>query len=215
MKKLLKDSSLILFFLIIGFAVTTLTYLFATGQKIQVVSPLPSTEFSLDKAPSQSLIGNIKSLSGDVLWQSRVANNSSVITKPQEIQQGEGFETGTNGQLILEFPNIVMLNISNSSKINIVQTLKTNIVISQDKGKVVYAKQNINIPVSIRALDLLININSGEVSINVDKDKSLVNILVKKGSTAIAYKDLSNNSNVVALVQGKNITFNNNTKAIE
>ncbi len=203
-----------LFFLavVIGFLSTIFIYFKINKVNVnKIVSPLITSELSLFNAPSDSLTGKITGLSGTILWTAR-DNNQQLITKPQNIQQGEEVETGTNSSLKMAFNNIVFISISANSKLSIIQTLPANLVFNQLFGKLEYEKLNSSIPVSVRALDLLININDGESEISVDKNDSTIKISIKTGDVTIAFTDTNNKTIIQNIKSGEDLIFNNNSK---
>lgn len=167
-------------------------------------------QFSLENAPADSLRGKIATLSGDVKWQDRVATQSSQITNPINIQQGEQLITGDNGKVQVEIPAAVIINISPKSDLSFVQTLPQNIVLSQTKGEVEYQKIG-TVPVSIRVLRLLVE-EKGDITISVSDTLPIITINVHTGSVTVAYNDSQNVSTVKTINSGNQFIFNNDTK---
>jgi len=179
-----------------------------------IIKNVTKPAFSIINAPSLSVIGSIKEMSGEVKWQSRIATQSSEIKNPITLQQGEEIETGETGSLTVEFPNEAVIRIMPKTQINFVQTLPVNFVTSVVNGGATFTK-TANTPVSIRAMHLLIKQNSGDLSIGVDTENSLVNINILKGSVTIAYNDLNLISHVTNIDAGKRITFNDSSRKFE
>lgn len=194
-----------------------LIYSLKTGvrQTTYVRSPYPiPISFSLDKAPSESIKGTIASLSGNVGWQSRTATETAQITKPQEIQQGEAIETKDNGKMTLQFENVFTSYLSQNTFLNIVQTLPTQFVIDQSKGKTDFEKLG-QIPLTIRSYSLLIAINDsdGDVEIETNEKRGIITTSVKKGSITVAYNDSKQETTrVLTIDEGNQYIFNNDTK---
>ncbi len=172
---------------------------------------IKQNQFSLENAPADSLRGKIATLSGDVKWQDRVATQSSQITSPVTIQQGEELITGDNGKVQVEIPTAVIINISPKTNLSFVQTLPQNVVFSQTKGKVEYQKTG-TVPVSIRVLRLLVEERQGDITISISNIKPITTINVRVGSVTVAYNDPQNVSIVKTLDSGKQFIFNNDTK---
>jgi ferric-dicitrate binding protein FerR (iron transport regulator) len=84
-------------------------------------------------------------------------------------------------------------------------------VIEQKQGLVMYDK-NGETPVSIRALDLLINIDKGRCEVLVDKDTSDITVTVSTGSVTVAFNDINNNTNIKSISEGEKYLFNNDSK---
>ncbi len=170
------------------------------------------SRFSLDKAPSESLVGNIISMSGDVEYEARMATEAAKINSPVEIQQGESLVTGVDGKLILNFDKAVEVDMSSDTSIGIIQTLPADIVFSQSMGSAEY-KKLASIPVSIRSKHLLIEDN-GDVTVTIDKVKPIVTVVVNSGSATFAYNNTNNISRVWTVEGGKTLTFNDGTRRV-
>lgn len=192
------------FFLMIGYAFFT--------KKPQVL-PIPnlktifkSSNFSLEKAPSEALKGKIISLAGDVLWQSRIATDSSKLDSVIEIQQGESLTTKEKSSASIVFDKNLEINLEEKSAIEFIQTLPANIVLFQKFGTVEYKKIGA-IPVSIRVLHLLIE-NKGDILVFLDDQKSIVTVAAISGSAVFSYNDINNVTSVTTLPAGKKLIFN-------
>jgi hypothetical protein len=196
---------------------------FKLTQKISTISipNIPSvsfsdlvkfSRFSLEKAPSQSLVGSITSMTGDVEYESRLATEAAKIVSPVPIQQGESLSTGADGKLILTFEKAAELGIFPDTSVGIVQTLPADIVFSQSSGTAEY-KKLAGIPVTIRSYHLLIE-NNGDVLVSIDKTRPIVTVKVNSGSATFAYNNISNISRVLTVHAGKTLTFNDGTRRV-
>jgi hypothetical protein len=172
---------------------------------------LPQSLFSLEKAPADSLIGEIASISGKVAWQSRIAPVSILINAPLKLQQGEEVDTYSDGNATINFPKIATMSASFNTQLSFIQTLPENFVVWQKQGLADYNK-NGEVQISVVALDLLINLDLGQCSILVDKDTAKVTVSVKTGLATVAFNDSDNNTNVVSLKTGDQYVFDDNTK---
>ena len=203
------------------FAAIIVVIYFKLTQKISTITipSLPSvsfsdlvkfSRFSLEKAPSQSLVGTISSMGGDVEYESRVATEAAKISSPVQVQQGESLTTGANGNLILTFDKGAEIDMSSDTAIGIVQTLPADLVFSQNVGIAEY-KKLADLPVSIRSSHLLIE-NSGDLTVSIDKVKPVISVKVLSGSATVAYNDTNNDSRVMTVESGKTLTFNDSTR---
>lgn len=199
---------------VIVFILTTSTYLLISKHSFQFLSPLSTSHFSLYNPPGDSLTGNIATLSGKILWQSRIATEGAQITSVRKLQQGEEISTGDDGKITIEFPGVGIANLEKDTDIAIIQTLPADLILQEKNGTAIFSKTNSNIPLSVRALDLLVNAQLGKFSINVDKDKSLVEVSVEEGSINLAYTDNQNVTQIISLSNGKGVIFNNKTKRV-
>lgn len=193
-------------FLIFSFRKVTQTI---TSQQLK--SPLPEFSFSLDNAPSESLKGQILTLSGDVGWQSRITTEPAKITKPIPIQQGEGIETLDSGVVELAFSNSADIIIDPKTEINIIQSLPANILIGQNSGLANYKKLG-EVPLSVRSNDLLVKINQGEITISVSEKQPYTTVDVTNGSATVGYNDTNFVTQILDITSGKSLLFNTDNK---
>jgi len=209
---MIKNIFLFIISILIGVTAVISGYLWVAPRDSQILKPFfPKTLFSIENAPSKSLSGKLASLSGNVSWQSRTANYATLITSSVKLQQGEEINVQNNGKAVMDFPQVATITASSNTQINFIQTLPANFVVEQKQGLSVYDK-NGDIPVSVRALDLLINIEKGTCTVSVDKDTSDIIVTVNSGSVAVAFNDTGNNTNILTINQGKEYLFNNDTK---
>ena len=195
-----------------GTLLIILGFLWVSPRSTQVLKIiLPQSLFSLEKAPADSLIGEIASISGKVAWQSRIAPVSILINAPLKLQQGEEVDTYSDGNATINFPKIATMSASFNTQLSFIQTLPENFVVWQKQGLADYNK-NGEVQISVVALDLLINLDLGQCSILVDKDTAKVTVSVKTGLATVAFNDSDNNTNVVLLKTGDQYIFDDNTK---
>ncbi|MDP3973767.1 MAG: hypothetical protein Q8P92_02955 [Candidatus Daviesbacteria bacterium] len=169
--------------------------------------------FSSDKAPRDSLVGNIVTLSGEVAWQSREATEPAKINSVRLIQQGEELKTAT-GSATINFENAAKLVISQNSEISFAQTLPANFVFVQNMGTVEYNRLG-KIPLSIRVMHLLIDQDLGDIMVSIDEDKQRVIVDVKNGKITAVFNDLEFNSKLFNVSEGKRLIFNDDTREAE
>ena len=198
MKKLL----IFLIFLFIGIALGSIRYVWKSNQtNSNIVHIKKEPQFSIEKAPKNSEVGIIQSMIGTIKWQSRIATEAAQITKPIPIQQGEELISGEDGSTVINYLTGLTISLSPNSHISVIQTLPTNFVFNQINGTIEYQKNN-PIPVTIRSLHLLTQMDNGDIQIVVDEKTARIEIAVKQGSVRIAFNDLKNLSNVLSLQQG-------------
>ena len=203
---------LFIFSILIGSTIVITGYFWDAPRDSQILKPFfPKTLFSIENAPSQSLVGKVASISGNVAWQSRIASFATLINSPVKLQQGEKINTQSNGKAVINFPQVVTITASANTQLNFIQTLPANFVVDQAQGLSIYNK-NGDIPLSVRALDLLVNIKTGTCSVLVDKDTSNIVVSVSTGLAMIAFNDTNNSTNILTINKGEEYLFNNNTK---
>lgn len=208
---------LFLVFFLIGVLITAGYGLIATrtDSPIKNIINIPALSgFSIENAPSQSIRGNILSMSGEVRWQSRVATEAAEITSSVILQQGEQIATGETGQVKIEFPGACLINIGSGAQIDFVQSLPVDLVMLQASGSANFVKTG-DVPVTVRALHVLIKQNAGEMGVGVDQDNSLVNINIIRGSITVAFNDLQNVTKVLNFEANRRVSFNDLTRSFE
>ena len=214
---------IILFLVSLMIAAVAVVVYFKITQKISTISVpvIPSvsfsdlvkfSRFSLEKAPTQSLVGKILVLEGEVKHEGRLSKDSEKIDTLKDIQQGEGLETGEDGRVILSFDKISEVTIFSDTSLSIIQTLPADLVFSQNKGSAQF-KKIADTPVSIRSLHLLIE-NKGDVKVSVDKLKPIVKVEILSGSATVAYNNINNDTRVLDLEKGETLTFNDDTRRV-
>lgn len=209
---MLKNIFLLILSIFIGAIIIIEGFLWLSARNTQILKIiLPKSLFSLETAPTDSLIGKIATLSGKVAWQSRVAPVAILISVPVELQQGEEVDTYEDGSATINFTQFGTISLSSNTQVNLIQTLPENFVINQKQGTAIYTKTG-ETPTSVVVLDLLVNINSGQNKILVNADTAKITINVITGSTTVAFNDTDNKTTVVLLNSGDEYSFNNNTK---
>lgn len=173
-----------------------------------IQKPQLYTSFSLQKAPLQSLSGYISTLSGTVLWESRIATEPAVITMPRQIQQGEEIDTKEDGSTTILFNTVGSILIQPNTQLQFIQTLPTSLVVSQNSGTVTYNLTSTSQPFSVKSLSLITQISNGVSSIKVDQSNSRVTITVLSGFVTAAFNDIHNMSNVVPVPFGNIFIYN-------
>jgi len=177
----------------------------------EITKPSITTKFSLANAPSESLRGEIASMSGTVEWLSRTAANPIQVKNGQQIMQGEEVTTGKNGWVVITIQNDAALQLLADTDLRVVQLLPQNFVFVQDKGSIEYQNTQ-SVPVSIRSFDLVSILNNGTVDYVVDQKEQTITASVKKGSMRSAYEDSQNNSQVMTAQAGQTVQFDETTR---
>lgn len=176
-------------------------------------APQISTQFSLEKAPKQSLQGQIASLSGVVLWQSRTATEGAKLLSPRILQQGENLETKDNGSVTFTFPHLGTISLQPKTKLEIIQTLPVNPVFTQDNGTATYNKSG-DLPLSIKSLHLLIMPKTGMLTVTTSEKLKTVRVSLANGSAEAAYEDTDNNTQTVMLKSDETLVYADDSREV-
>jgi len=209
----MKTFLLFLVFFLAGFTVVSgFTYWHMQNSSSAVGSSTAvTTNFSLAKAPSESLKGTVASMSGTVTWLSRAATKPVQIHASHTIQQGETVSTGKNGEAVVTINNEAAISLSHNTDVNFIQLLPINLVLVQNDGAVTY-QNSIQAPISVRSFDLLTLLTQGIVVISADQENKMVTITVQKGVATEGYKDVKGDSKVITLNAGEHFAFDDTTK---
>lgn len=175
-------------------------------EKKQIVRPFSVSSFSMEDAPSDALKGKIASMSGEVLWQSRVASEPARLDQPQEILQGENIVTRNTGSVALNFNDAAIITIDPDSELDIVQTLPANLVMTQKSGSILYQKPGI-VPVSVKTGGLLVNQEEGTMRITFDVQQATVTVNVTEGKARVAHTDEEDTSVVREVTSGDSFVY--------
>lgn len=208
-----KNTILFLIFLSLSSLAIVLGYLWAVPRTNFLPKPYyPKTSFSITNAPSSSKRGKVIPVGGTAQFLPRTSDFAKSISSPTTIVQGEEVDTLGNEKASVVFDKIVTVNLLPSTQVSLIQTLPVNFVFEQKQGNAVYIRAG-NIPISVRALDLLINIESGKSNVYVDPDSSTIEVNVEAGEARLAFNDTDNQTQIVSLKTGEKYSFNNNTKS--
>ncbi len=172
---------------------------------------VPTTNFSLDKAPSDSVRGTIKEIEGDVWWESRTATQPAKLAKNTILQQGEKLIASDDGHLTVGFASTSAVMLSPNTEVEIIQTLPTSMVFNQLKGDVHYSTSGAE-PISIRSLNMIATMVNGTMDIGVDPDTGDVVLDLQSGTATVAYNSPSFVSKVWDLSAGDTFEYNSNER---
>lgn len=212
----MKTLGLFFLFLVIG---TGVTFFFLTSNTKKEIAkpkrtlPVQTSKFSLESAPSQSIRGNISSISGEVRWLSRTATESAPITTPQKIQQGELLHTGDNGTVTIIFPNLSIQQAINT-ELEFMQALPVDFVVSQTTGSADYSNQSTTTPLSIRSMHLLIRLGLGKLSVTVDDEDGEVIVDTLQGAITLAFNDNDNVTQTFTIPENQRLTFDDERRTL-
>lgn len=170
-----------------------------------------STDFSVNDAPKDSVKGEIASMSGKILWQSRIASEPGELASLNQVQQGEKIITGGSGNIKVTFKNNGSISMFPDSELNIVQTLPQNFVFEQDKGSIEYQTDSDTF-LSTRIYKLLTTLKKGTMNINIDDKGEFTTCSLINGESEVAYNDINFLSHTLTLTSGDKFIFDNFTR---
>ena len=168
------------------------------------------SSFSIEKAPTESLRGEIVSMTGKIEWQDRVATEAAKLLTPTIIQQGEKLITGKESSLSLRFSDACLVEFLEKTEVEIIQTLPEHIVFLHTTGTARYIKTG-NYPVSVRVKHLLVE-NDGQMTVSIDSEESIITLNLKTGKAIVAFNDIDYQSHEVLITAGETFEFNDDTR---
>ncbi len=171
----------------------------------------PTASFSVEQAPANSLQGTILSWSGQILWQSRIATQASLLTSTIPLHQGESIETKENGMISFAFSPIASVSAEPKTSLELIQTVPTSMVVEQLFGTASYIVSD-GQKLSVRALHTLLEQSGGKMSVSVVPDTQIVMIKLYSGQATVAFNDINTVSTVVSLKAGETFVFHDDTR---
>ncbi len=179
------------------------------GFGVWKLTPVPKIEipvqqkfaYNFSKPPTDSIVGKIASVSGDVYYKKRIGEEIVLLDK-NTIFQGENLIASDSGKITVDFEGNT-IHLEPKTEVDIIQTLPGKLVFNQISGSVSY-----NIIGSVRAKRLLVEITKS-TTIVINKNKTEITGLGK-----IAYNDANFNSKVLDLVEGKTTVFDDTLRAV-
>jgi len=169
------------------------------------------TAFSITQAPRDSLQGQITKISGEVSRQSRAGISSALLGNSALLQQGEKLITNEDGTISFNIASKSAVTMRPQSELEIIQTLPVNLVFWQISGRAEYESLS-DTPVSIRSLNLILNLNKGLCRIHTDREAGEITITLTKGNAAVAYNSIDYVSKVWQMEAGDTFVYNSSKR---
>lgn len=174
-------------------------------------SPEADSSYSFEGAPTQSLIGKMTSIQGEVFWQSRTATEPSRLVSPVAVLQAEIVATGEDGASEVEFENGARVAVAAESNVEFVQTLPSHIVINHKAGSARYVAIN-NGSLAVRSLNVLAELGA-DTSVLIEREEGYLTFVVEKGVVTVAFNDLDNVSTTMRIREGERYIYNSDERS--
>ncbi|NTU46553.1 DUF3379 domain-containing protein [Candidatus Roizmanbacteria bacterium] len=176
--------------------------------------PIPSVyPFSIANPPSETLTGTVTAQKGIVKVTSRTDTIPKLFSS-SSIVQGEEVITEKNSSLSATFSPVGSFELGAETHINVVQTLPTNMVITQQTGDVTYTAST-DTPIGVRALHLLVQEHQGKMNVMLDTEKGRITIHVLEGSVELAFNNKQAETQYSSFTKGKTIVYDETTRTID
>lgn len=172
---------------------------------------IPSSTFSIETPPSESLQGSISARLGTLLWESRIATEPSELTTDVKMKQGERLLTTAKSSAVITFDKLGSISLSENSDLSFIQTLPIDFVVQQKSGSIVY-ELNDTTPLSIRIRNALITKTSGKINVSMADGDSVIVISTLEGTAQIGFNDVDIISQVFTLREGQVYEYNSDER---
>ena len=186
----------------------------------EVISFLPEkttptkTPFSLEEAPVRSLRATIATMSGHLLWESRIATQPAQLSpEVKTLQQGERIIASDSGNITLNFDLVGEITLFPNSDIQLVQTLPVNLVFNQNTGRVEY--QAFGNQFTVRLHRLLVSFANANIQSSISELTGEIIVTVNRGTVIAAFNDENFVSQKVTLMENDRLIFNNEKRSAE
>lgn len=197
---------LVILFVIIGI----LLMVGARYLQVQYAAPFvpKPTSFTLTPPPS-TLTGIITSIIGNAEKMGRDSTEYQEASPSARLLQGESITTKGYSQIVLEFSKTLNVTMESLAEIDLVNMLPDNLTFRQKSGRITYELTKDEFPLSVRVLQTLINITSGESIIEIHGTTLVLSVI--SGTLQTACIDLDNNTQELSLSEGQTRYLNQNT----
>lgn len=182
-------------------------------QKLFIPNLTSTTFFSIEKPPTDSIKGTIVSKSGTIFWESRVATEPSELNEIIVVKQGERLITKEKSEIQVNFDQVGNMILSANSDLSFIQTLPSDFVVEQKKGKVEYVLNGIT-PVTIKIRSAIITKTSGSIQITVTDNDPIVIISILQGTAQIGFNDQDYVSRVFTLREDQIYEYNSDERTV-
>jgi hypothetical protein len=173
-----------------------------------VPSHAPEPTFALEP-PSQAVNGTLSVATGHALKFSRGDTEYKEASTGAQVLIGESVATNTESSASVVVPNIVVTDLSENAEVVYANMFLKNFVLQQKNGDVRYA---VTMPISVRVLHTLVQLNPGEYTISVsDSD---VSVTVKTGSAKLGLVELDNTTRVWEVGEGERADIFDTTRRV-
>ncbi len=210
----MKDLRMLIIGFLVGVAAVSGFTIFKTQEQppeTVVKERRPTSSFSIEPAPSESIKGTITDRRGELLWESRVATEPAALSDNVLIQQGERLVTKDNSSVRIDFPRLGSISLNENADLSFIQTLPVNFVVNQTKGFVEYKIAG-DVPLSIRIRSAILTKDNGNIEVTVTEGDSLIRISPLTGTATIGFNDLEYVSRVFELREGETYEYDSDQR---
>lgn len=177
------------------------------------ISFTPQLSSFILKPPSDALIGKLILSNGDIKKKPRDKEEFNTFNIGEKILQGERLATGKKSKAVVEFSNLVSINLGSDTEIGFNNLIPANLLLRQLSGIVTYELLRDDAPVSVRSMHALVTINSGTCAITANQETVTIKVLA--GSTTLALVDLENKTGVWEIKKGQEALVDNIQRLVE
>lgn len=178
---------------------------------IQQPTPTPQPTFALEP-PSEAVSGILTITHGKAQKWSRNDDGYKEASSGAQILTGESVVTEDQSTAVATISGIANITFAQNAELGFANLYPMDMVVQQKSGKIIYDVTDTGHPFAVRALHMLVSINSGQTTINiVDTDTS---VTVTTGSAKLALVDTDNNTHVWELSAGHRANIDDTARQV-
>jgi len=175
-------------------------------------NPTIPISYAVKNPPSDTLMGTMSDLTGEIKLEARDATEPAKLTNKQPVMQGERIVTAEKSSVRITFGADTTILLDKNTDVSFTQTLPISIVITQNNGTVTYSQDTDRFPLSVRVRNLLVRLQSGNVAITLEDGDPRISVSVIDGSAKTAYNNAQFESQVNTLSKGDVMIFDSDAR---
>lgn len=165
--------------------------------------------------PVEALVGKLIEVEEEVKKEPRDDEEFQEAKEKEEILNGEKLATGKDSKAVVEFPDFAEVALFSNSEVTFVNLLPSSFLIRQSQGEVNYKLLQDQNPLSVRSLNLLFTLDSGESKITTDEENGEIVVEQLLGKAKMAMVDLENKTHIWRLEKGQRALIDDEERRVE
>lgn len=175
------------------------------------IAPSITASIYEPQPPSRAMQGTLKVNSKIVEKIPRLKDEWEEVATSSSILQEEKIQTDESGKAEVEFPNYLKVSINPLSSLYFKNLIPDSFLVEQSKGT---AKYLIEKPISIRSIDTLTSIESGELTLEINPLNGFITMDIASGSAKFSFIDSENETQVYDINPGDRVSYDPETMTV-